>query len=87
MTTERSDSRVSFLEHHEAMRGFRRAHADVAWVNQPKRDELARLDSMLPLQVNSQIMETGGSRFHDSTTNWSVMVPVWKVAQYKLSPN
>jgi len=87
MTTERSDSRVSFLEHNEAMRGFRRAHADVAWVNQPKRDELARLDSMPPLQVTHPIMETGGSRFHDSTTNWSVMVPVWKVAQYKLSPN
>jgi len=87
MTMERSDNRVSFPEHNEYMRWFRRTHADVAWVNQPKRDELVRLDSMRPLQVTHPIMETGGSRFHSSTTNWSVLVPVWKVAQYKLSQN
>ena len=87
MTMERSDNRVSFPEHNEYMRRFRRAHADVAWTNQPKRDELARLDSMPPLQATHPIMETGGSRFHNSGTNWSGLVPVWKVAQYKLSPN
>ena len=77
----------SFEEHDEHMRRFRRAHADVAWVNQPKRDELAHLDSMLPLPVTHPVMETGGSRFHRSTTNWSVLVPVCKVARYRLSPN
>jgi len=81
------NNRVSFQEHNEYMRGFRRAHADIAWVNQPKRDELAHLDSMQPLQVPPAMVETGGSRFHSSTTNWSALVPVLKVAAYKLSPN
>ena len=87
MTVEWSDSRIFFPEHNECMRRFRRAHADVAWVNKPNRDELARLDSMRPLQVTHPVMETGESRFHSSTTNWSALVPVLKVAAYKLSPN
>ncbi len=87
MTMERSNNRVSFPEHNEYMSWFRRAHAEVAWANKPKRDELVRLDSMRPLPVSDIIIEMGGSRFHRSTTNWSVLVPVWKVAQYKLSPN
>lgn len=87
MTMEWSDNRVSFSEHNEYMRSFRRAHAAVVWGNKPKYNELARLDSMLPLQVTHPIMETGGSRFHSSTTNLSALVPVLKVAPYKLSPN
>jgi len=87
MTMEWNNSRASFLEHNEYMRWFRRVHADVAWINQPKRDELTRLDSIRPLQVTHPKIETGGSRFRDSTANWSVLVPVWKVGQYKLSQN
>ena len=87
MTMEWSDSRVSFVEHNEYMRSFRRAHAAIAWRNQPKCDELARLDSMLPLRVNHPIMETGGAKFHNSTTNLSALVPVLRVAAYKLSSN
>ncbi|MBA7501281.1 hypothetical protein ES704_04043 [subsurface metagenome] len=87
MTMRLDNTRVSFEEHNEYMRRFRRAHADIAWVNQPKQDELARLDSMQPLQVTHPVVETGGLRFHNTTTNWSAFVPVLKVAQYKLSPN
>ena len=82
------NNRVSFQEHNEYMRRFRRAHADVAWVNQPKQDELARLDSMRPLPVSDIIIEMGGSRSLSSTVMaWPALVPVLKVAAYKLSPN
>jgi len=81
------NSRSSFQEHNEYMSRFRRAHANVAWTNKPKRDELARLDSMLPLQGPHPIMKTGGSRFPDGTVDWSDLVPVLRVAQYKLSKN
>ncbi len=81
------NSNSSFEQHNECMREFRSSHADVALVNQPKRDELARLDSMLPLQVPHPIMETGGSRFLSGTADWSALVPVLRVARYKLSQN
>jgi len=87
MTMEWHNNRVSFPEHNEYMREFRRAHAKVAWANKPKQDELARLDTMLPLPVTHPIMETGGSRFLDSLTDWSALVPILKVAQYKLLQN
>ena len=89
MVTEWSNSRVSFPEHNEYMSWFRRAHAEVAWVNQPKRDELARLDSTRSLPVSDIIIEMGGSSSPSSTVmmNWPALVPVLKVAQYKLSPN
>jgi len=81
------NGRGSFQEHNEYMSRFRRAHANVAWTNKPKRDELARLDSMLPLQVPHPIMEKGGSRFPDGPVDWSDLVPVLRVARYKLSQN
>lgn len=79
--------RVSFEEHNEYMRWFRQAHAEVAWSNRPKADELARLESMLPLRVNRATVDTGGSRFCHDAVDWSALVPLWKVASYKLSSN
>jgi len=81
------NGRSSFQEHDEHMSRFRRAHANVAWTDKPKRDELARLDSMRLLQVPHPIMETGGSRFPNGTVDWSALVPVLKVARYKISHN
>lgn len=80
------NSRVSFQEHNEYMRGFRRAHANVAWSNKPERDELVCLDSMRLLQVTQPIRETGGSRFLSGIMDWPNLVPVLNVAHYKLSP-
>ena len=87
MTMEWSSNKASFREHREYMRGFRRSHADVAMVNAPRRDELELLESMPPLPVPPAMVETGGSRLSNSTVDWSALVPVPKVAQYKLSPN
>ncbi len=80
------NNRVPFQEHDEYMGRFRRAHADVAWSNRPKRDELVYLDSLRLLQVTRPIRETGGSRSMDGTRDWSNLFPVLNVAQYKLSP-
>ena len=81
------NNRVSFQEHDEYMGRFRRAHANVAWSNKPKRDELAHLDSMRSLQVTRPIRETGGSRSMSGTMDWPNLVPVLNVGQYKLSPS
>ena len=77
----------SFEEHDERAREFRRSHADVAMVNAPRCDESALLESMKPLQVRRTMMEAGGSAFPNDTTDRSALVPVWKVARYKLSQN
>lgn len=81
------NSRVSFQEHNERMRGFRRSHANLAMVNIPRRNEPALVESEWPLQASSTMVETGGSRLLDDTMDWSAFVPIFKVAQYKLSQN
>ena len=80
-------SRGSFEEHDERMREFRRSHTNVAMVNASRLDEAALIESMEPMQVSRNIIETGGSRLLNDTTDWSTLVPVLKVARYKLSQN
>ena len=80
------NGRGSFQQHNESMREFRRSHTDVAMVNGPRLDEAAFLESLLFLRVN-YVMETGGSALPDDTADQSPLVPIWKVAQYKLSQN
>ncbi len=81
------NSRGSFQEHNESMGDFRKCHADVALVNEPRLDEFALLERMRPLQVRHTMMETGGSRFPDDITDWSTLVPLWRTARYKPSQN
>ncbi len=80
------NSNGSFQEHDRQMREFRTSHADVALVNGSRLDEAAFLESLLYLRVN-YVPETGGSAFPDDATDWSTLIPVWKVAEYKLSQN
>jgi len=81
------NGRGSFKEHNEWIRMFHRSHANVAIVNAPRLDESALLESMEPLQVRCTMMETGGSRLLNGVTDWSALVPIWKVAPYRLSQN
>jgi len=76
----------SFQEHDRQMREFRMSHADVALVNGPRLDEAAYLDSLLFLRVNYTV-ETGGSALPDDISDQSPLVPMWRVARYKLSQN
>lgn len=76
----------SFQEHNRQMREFRTSHADVALVNGPRLDEADLLESLLYLRIN-YIPETGGSALPDDITDQSPLVPIWKVAKYKLSQN
>jgi len=87
MTMAWSSNKASFREHREYMREFRRSHADVAMVNAPRYGEPAVLERTRPLPISRSMMETGGSKPFNGTADWSVLVPVPKVAQYKLSPN
>ena len=77
----------SFEMHNEYMREFHRSHADVAMVNGPRLGETALLERMKSLRVSCTIMETGGSALPNDTTDWLALVPMWKVARYKLSQN
>ena len=81
------NGRESFEEHDERMTEFHSSHANVAMVNTPRFDEAALLERMESLQVSRTMMETGGSRLLNSTTDWSALVPVLKIARYKLSQN
>jgi len=77
----------SFEEHTERMRGFHKSHADVAMVNGPRCDKPALLESMRPLEVCHTITETGGSSEFALAAEWPALVPLWRVAQYRLSQN
>ena len=81
------NSSGSFEKHAEHMREFRKSHANVAMVNVPRCSEAALLGSMRPLQVRCIRMESGGSRILNGTTDWLALVPVLKVARYKLTQN
>lgn len=82
------NSNGSFQEHDRRMREFRASHADVALVNGTRLGEAALIQTMKPLQVNYPIMmERGGSLLPDDTTDCSALVPMCKVARYKLSQN
>ena len=67
--------RDSFEKNDERMREFRRSQADVAMVNAQRLDEPTLLERMESLQVHRTMMETGGSRLPNGTTNWSALVP------------
>ncbi len=79
-------SKGSFQEHERQMREFRTSHADIALINGPRLDEATFLGSLLFLRVN-YVTETGGSALPDDTSDRSPLVPIWKVARYKLSQN
>ena len=81
------NGRESFEEHNESMREFRRSHADVAVVNGSRLDEAALMERMESLQVRHTMVETGGSALPSDTTDQSALIPMWKVAKYKLSQN
>ena len=81
------NGRESFEDHDERMTEFHSSHANVAMVNAPRLGEAALLERMESLQISCTMMETGGSRLLNSTTDWSALVPVLKVAGYKLSQN
>ncbi len=81
------NSRSSFKEHNKRMREFRRSHADVAMVNGPRLNEAVLRERMESLRVSHNMIEVGGSRLPNGTTDWSALVPVLKVARYKLSQN
>ncbi len=66
---------------------FRRSHADVAMVNGSKLTEAALFENLRSLRIHCNMMETGGSALLNGTTDWSALVPVLKVAGYKLSQN
>ena len=86
------NNKVSFQVHDERMKEFRSSHANVAMVNGVRLDEAALLQGMEPLRVHRTTIETGGTDLLNGTADPSaldrlVLVPMWKVARYKLSQN
>ena len=77
----------NFYEHDEQMKEFRRSHGEVAVINGPRRDEAAFLESLLYLKVCGYRFDTGGAVFRSNGEDELHLVPLWKVAGYKLSVN
>ena len=77
----------SFGEHDERMSVFCKSHANIVMVNEPRRGESSLLERTRLLRANHIILETGGSKFPNSTIDWSTLVPILRVANYKLSQN
>ncbi len=77
----------SCREHDERMREFHRSHAKVAMVNAPRCDQATLIERMELLPVSRTMVKTGGSRFFSGVTDWLALVPVLRVARYKLSQN
>lgn len=87
MVVKWNNNRVSFQEHNERMRWFRRSHAGVALVNAPRPKEPSLLESTRPLPLSQIIIELGGTRLPHTNLDWANLMPVPKVASYKLSLN
>jgi hypothetical protein len=87
MKTSWNNSRVSFQEHNEDMRRLRKSHAQIELLNAPRYDKLAKLIRTQPADLSDIVIEAGGTRLFHSKIDWSVLVPVPKVAKYRLSQN
>ena len=81
------NSNGSFQEHNRQMREFRMSHADIALVNGLMLDEAALIQRMELLPPNRTMMERGGSTLPEAATDWSVLLPLPRVARYRLSQN
>ena len=80
------NSRGSFQEHNRQMRQFRSSHADVALANGQRPDQAAYLEGLLFLRVN-YLEETGGSMLPNGAFNGASLVPMRRVAGYRLANN
>ena len=87
MNTNQDNSQRAFQEHNEYMRGSHSSHASVILVNTSRYGRSAILERTHPVQVNRTMMEAGESQSLISMADWSSLVPVLKVTQYKLSRN
>lgn len=77
----------SFEQHNERMTEFRSSHANVTMVNAPRLDEAGLLENLRPLRICRSMMGTGGSAFPNGTMDQLALIPMWRVARYKLSQN
>ncbi len=77
----------TFQKHNGLMQDFRKAHANVALVNEPRLDDSAMIGGMEPLQISHIVDETGGSINLDGTWFQFGLIPMAEIKQYKLSCN
>jgi hypothetical protein len=87
MTMESNNSKESLQEHNGHMKEFRISHTGVALVNAPRYGESDVLARTQPLQISQTLTDSGGSILLNGKAHWSALVPIIKVAQYKLSQN
>ena len=73
--------------HNERMSEFRSTHTSISMVNAPRLSDAALIGNMESLEVGRNMLEEGGSIFLEGAEFWSALVPVLKVARYKLSQN
>jgi len=77
----------TFQNHNRYMLEFRKAHTNVALVNEPRLNDSTLIGNLGPLQVNYNLDETGGSAELSGTYFRSGLIPMAEIGQYKLSQN
>jgi hypothetical protein len=87
MTTGLNNTRTSFAKHDESMREFRKSHGDMALVNLPRSKEPSLLKTTQPMLLSHIGMGAGGLRPPANIMDWAFLVPLHRVASYKLSAN
>lgn len=87
MKIEVNKNKISFSEHNDIMRLFRKSHANIAMVNRPRSSSSPLPQSTRIFLTNRIRRDTGGVSLlvncSDSTS--FPLIPI--VASYKLSPN
>lgn len=87
MKIEANKNKISFSEHNDIMRLFRKSHANIAMVNGPRSVAPPLLQSTRIFSANRLRMETGGVNLLVNALDLTSFLLIPRVASYKLLPN
>ena len=76
-----------FREHDQNIRRFYKAHHYAAMANPPRLYIFVPVMRAVPLLPSLARKEMGGIRRHPELKEWEALVPLWRVASYRLSQN
>ena len=78
-------NRNDFQHHAERMKIFRKSHPATPKGSILRGHKPALLEDTRPLHVTYITREQGGSRRQINAGDWSVLAPIWRIAQHRFS--
>jgi hypothetical protein len=82
-----SNDSISFREHNEHMRIFRKSHADIAMTNAAPCGERPVPANTLSLQLSHIVRKKEGSKLLIGAEERSAIVPMWSMTTREFSQN